>query len=233
MLRSFVGVPEVHDPRRGRVRGQDAFERFVREQRTWLDQHDADHEAVRLIVTPERTIEEVLLRFGDGTVVPVAVVVDHDLDARIHEIRVYHSSWPLTQDHAVRPPLLQPSEAPVPDDHVGAYHAALSRGDLDNIVATFEDGGYAREPAGGDYLFSGSSGLRQFYGHLFSNDGGIPLEHCTVTDDGTALALEYNVTRWGRSTLRPQAGVGVYVRGATGKLASAHIYDDTDPPLSA
>jgi hypothetical protein len=39
---------------------------------------------------------------------------------------------------------------------------------------------------------------------LFSNDGGIPLE----------------------------AGVAVYVRGQSGKLAAVRIYDDVDPPLS-
>ena len=29
----------------------------------------------------------------------------------------------------------------------------------------------------------------------------------------------------------PAAGLAVYVRGASGKLASARVYDDADPPL--
>ena len=29
----------------------------------------------------------------------------------------------------------------------------------------------------------------------------------------------------------PQPGVAVYVRGPSGKLAAARIYDDTEPPL--
>lgn len=33
--------------------------------------------------------------------------------------------------------------------------------------------------------------------------------------------------------LPPQAGIAVYVRGDSGKLAAARIYDDADPPLSA
>ena len=65
-----------------------------------------------------------------------------------------------------------------------------------------------------------------------SNGGGIPLEHCAVTDDGRACALEYNVVSWGRTELPPQAGIAVYVRGDSGKLAAARIYDDVDPPLS-
>jgi hypothetical protein len=29
----------------------------------------------------------------------------------------------------------------------------------------------------------------------------------------------------------PEAGVAVYVRGQSGKLAAVRIYDDADPPL--
>jgi hypothetical protein len=68
---------------------------------------------------------------------------------------------------------------------------------------------------------------------MFSNGGGIPLEHCSLVDDGRACALEYNVVRWGQTELPPQAGFAVYTRGDSGKLASARIYDDTDPPLAA
>ena len=69
--------------------------------------------------------------------------------------------------------------------------------------------------------------------NLFSNSGGIPLEHCAVVDNGRTCALEYNVRRWGRTELPRQAGVAVYVRGESGRLAAARIYDDVDPPLPA
>jgi hypothetical protein len=116
---------------------------------------------------------------------------------------------------------------------VGDYQAALAAGDVDAIVAAFEPDGYAREPAGAEYVHRGTDGLRAFYELLFSNDGGIPLEHCALIDDGCACALEYNVVRWGRAELPPQAGVAAYVRGESGKLAAARIYDDVDPPLRA
>ena len=45
-------------------------------------------------------------------------------------------------------------------------------------------------------------------------------------------ALEYNVVRWGKTELPPEAGVAFYVRGESGKLAAARIYDDADPPLA-
>jgi hypothetical protein len=43
--------------------------------------------------------------------------------------------------------------------------------------------------------------------------------------------VEYNIVRWGRTELAPEAGVTVYVRGESGKLAAARIYDDRDPPI--
>ena len=80
---------------------------------------------------------------------------------------------------------------------------------------------------------AGRDGLRAFYEQLFSNGGGIPLEHCAVVDDGRVCVLEYNVVRWGKTELPPQAGVAVYERGQSGNLAAARIYDDVDPPLPA
>ena len=46
-------------------------------------------------------------------------------------------------------------------------------------------------------------------------------------------ALEYNVVRWGKTELPPEAGVAVYVRGPSGRLAAARVYDDAEPPLGA
>jgi hypothetical protein len=67
--------------------------------------------------------------------------------------------------------------------------------------------------------------LRGFY-ELIIAKGGIPLEHCTLTDDGNACAIEYNVIRWGDSEIPAQAGVSVYERGRNGLLTAARIYDD-------
>jgi hypothetical protein len=126
--------------------------------------------------------------------------------------------------------VLQPDPELRQSGVVGEYQAALAAGDLDAIVAAFEPDGYAREPAGSQYVHEGRDGLRAFYELLFSNGGGIPLEHCALIDDKHACAMEYNVVRWGETELPPQAGVAVYVRGETGKLAAARIYDDVNPP---
>lgn len=234
LVRSFAGEPELHDPVRGRVKGVRAFEAFFGEMSARLEQPNVSVEDVHYVITEPRGFEEVVLHL-DGearrTELPVAIVADHTPDGRIAELRIYFSTWPLTGRHANRPPLLQPDPKLRASDVVAEYQRALSAGDVEAIVAAFEADAYAREPAGGQYIHTGPDGLRAFYELLFSNDGGIPLEHCALIDDNRACALEYNVVRWGRTELPPQAGVAVYVRGESGKLAAARIYDDADPPL--
>ena len=187
----------------------------------------------RVHLPGQQAVEEVVLHLDgdDGRIgLPFAVACDHAEDERIIELRVYFSTWPLTGRHANRPPLLQPDPDLHEPDVVGEYQRALARGDVEAILAAFEPDGYMREPAGGAHVHRGTDELRALYELFFSNGGGIPLEHCTVTDDGRACALEYNVVAWGRTELSPEAGLAVYVRGDSGKLAAARVYDDCDPP---
>jgi hypothetical protein len=235
LVESFAGEPELHHPVRGRIRGARAFETFVTEMNEWLSRRNVSVEDVEHVASDRHGFDEVVLHLDGETErvdLPVATVADRRSDRRIEELRMYYSTWPLTGRHANRPPLLQADPELHESDVVAEYQRALAAGDVDAIVAAFEPDGYAREPAGG-HVHSGPEGLRAFYEQLFSNGGGIPLQHCAVIDDGHACALEYNVVRWGRTELPPQAGVAVYVRGQSGKLAAARIYDDTDPPLPA
>jgi hypothetical protein len=234
LIRSFSGEPVVHDPHRGRIRGVREFTAYAAEMKAWLEEESVVVDEVDRIVSESRGVEENVLHFRieSGAVdIPVAMVADKD-DGWLQEIRIYHSTYPLTGRHDNRPPMLQAD----PDLHepafVASYQRALAEGDADAIVALFEPDGYAREPAGDRYVHSGPEGIREFYEWLFSNGGGIPLEHCTATDDGRACALEYNAVRWGEADLLPQAGVAVYVRGQGDTLAATRIYDDVDPPLA-
>jgi hypothetical protein len=235
LVESFAVEPELYVPLRGRVKGARAFEAFVSETSSWLRAHDTSVEEVEHVITERHGFEEVVLHFETETGpvdLPVAIVADRRADGRIEELRIYFSNWPLAARHAARPPLLQPDPQLRESDVVGDYQRALASGDVNAIVAAFEPSGYAREPAGGEHVHSGHDGLRSFYELLFSNGGGIPLEHCAMIDDGRLCALEYNVVRWGKTDLAPQAGFAVYARGPGGRLAAARIYDDTDPPLA-
>lgn len=234
LISSFAGEPELHHPVRGRIRGVRAFEAYAGEVQAWLSEQNVTVEDVQHIVDTRHGCGEAVLHFdrrSGRASVPVAIVSDRQSDGRIDELRMYFSSWPITGRHALRPPLLQRDPELRESDVVAEYQRALAAGDVDAILTAFEPDGYAREPAGGAYLHSGPDDLRAFYSQLFSGGGGIPLEHCTAVDDGHACALEYNVVQWGATDLPPQAGVAVYVRGQSGKLAAARVYDDVDPPV--
>jgi hypothetical protein len=230
LVESFAGEPELHHPVRGRIKGVAAFERFVGETRAWLAERDASVEDVDFVIADGRGVEEHVVRVG-GTELPVAIASDHDAHGRIVEQRMYFSGWPLTGGHAIRPPVLQPDEGLRVPGVAGDYQRALAAGDAGAVLATFAPDASVREPAGGPYVHRGTDALRALYERFFSNGGGIALEHCALTDDGRACALEYNLVAWGRTPLPPQAGLAVYVRGDDGRLAAARIYDDADPPV--
>ena len=234
LIRSFAGEPRVNDPRVGHVEGARRLRAFVSGTADWLRERDSVVENVALTRTQTRTVEEVVLHLigddGGRVELPVAIVADRNPDRTLKTIRVYHSMWPLTGEHAVRPPLLPAEPGLHAEGIVGDYQRALAEGDLRGIVSSFDPDGYAREPSGGAYLHRGVEGLRTLYEHMFANGGGIPLEHCTVTDDGVRCAVEYNCVRWGVTDIPPQAGVAVYERGTSGLLSAARIYDDVEPP---
>jgi hypothetical protein len=236
LVRSFAArQPVLDDPRVGYVEGTRELRSFASGTADWLRERDAVVENVALTRTPTRTVEEVVLRLiaddGGRVELPVAVVSDRNPDRTLKVLRVYHSMWPLTGEHRVRPPLLPADPGLHVEGTPGDYQRALAEGDLVGIVATFEPDGYAREPSGAAYLHRGSEALRELYAHLFANAGGIGLEHCTLTDDGVRCVIEYNCVRWGASEIPPQAGVAVYERGGSGLLAAARIYDDVEPPV--
>src|SRR4051794_10374393 len=152
LVESFAGEPELHHPRRGRIKGVRAFESFVSEESAWLAQRNVSVKLVGHVVMERHGFGEAVLHLdGDAGPVelPVAIVSDRNPHGRIDELRVYSSDWPLTGRHANRPPLLQRDPGLREPDVVAEYQRALAAGDVDAIVATFEPDGYAREPAGG------------------------------------------------------------------------------------
>jgi hypothetical protein len=235
LVRSFAaGQPVLDDPHVGHVEGAGELRAFATETADWLRERDAVVENVALTRTLTRTVEEVVLNLllddGGRVELPVAIVTDRNPDRTLKVIRVYHSTWPLTGEHRVRPPLLPADPNLHPEGTPGVYQEALAEGDLAGIVATFEPEGYAREPSGAAYLHRGTDALYELYGHMFANAGGIGLEHCALADDGVRCSIEYNCVRWGGTEIPPQAGVAVYERGSSGLLAAARIYDDVEPP---
>jgi hypothetical protein len=196
LLGSFAGVPELHHPVRGRIKGEPAFRQFVADMTAWMSQRQIEVEHVNFLLTDPRGFEEVVLhldgdRAAGGRIdLPVGLAADHDQNAhgeRIIEMRLYFSPWALTGHQATRLPLLQPDVALALPDVVEDYQQGLAR-------------------------------------------AGDRFERCTVTDDGHACALEYNLVARGGQDVSPSAGLAVHVRGDDGRLADVRIYDGSSAP---
>ena len=149
--------------------------------------------------------------------------------------RTYCSQWPVDGQRHLRPPILEPGHTH-PGDVVGRYQAAFEAyGDtLDAIVSTFEPEGYfPGAPFGPRYTRRGTpvSCVPSSPTASVAACGGIDLQYCAITDDGTRSALEYNCVRWGSHDLPPQAGMAVHERGPDGLLAAVRSYDDVEAPF--
>jgi hypothetical protein len=234
LLEAFPGGVRIDDPRAGRISGEAGLRGFCERSGRWLTERDARIRPLATTIGDERVVGEFELELtedGRAYVLPLALVVEPVTTRRSVWVRTYHSQWPLLGHHVVRPPLLRVDPHARESDIVGEYQAALAAGDAARITATFEPDGCFREPAGPQFRVCGTSELRAFFERFFSAGGGIVLEHCTVTEDGVRTALEFNAVRWGGVALPPQAGVAVYERGLTGRLAEARIYDDVQGPV--
>jgi hypothetical protein len=232
LVASFSGVPMVRHPVRGRIEGEAAFRDYIADTTGWLKARNAGVEPVDLVLTEPCGIEEVILHVDhdDGRVgIPWALAADYDADGRILEMRQYFSPWPFTGLRTRRAPLLAADPKLRIPDVVGKYERALVAGDVSAVLAAFEPDGYVRAPAGGSSVHRGAGELRALFERLFSDGGGLVLEACAVTDDGRACALEYNLLGRGRTALGPEPALAVLVRGDSGKLAAARVYDDVEP----
>jgi hypothetical protein len=224
---SFAGEPELHHPVRGRVRGAAAFARYVTDTATWLGDRRATIEHVDHLVTPLGGHEEVILHLvGDAGPfeLPVGLTGDRRGDGRLTELRMYYRTWALTGGRTRRLPLLQPDAGVHGADVVGDHVRALAAADVDAAVGAFEPGGYVRGAA----THRGADELRALHGQLLSG-GGIALQQCRVYDDGRICPLEFNVVASRGREVAPEAGMAVYARGESGRLAALRVYGDVGP----
>jgi ketosteroid isomerase-like protein len=229
----WPGEVVIDDPRAGEVRGHRKVRQFISSNVSWLAGRQARAETVAVTRSAGRAVVELLARLdhaGRELSWPVAVVAESP-DDRSVVFRTYCSQWPRDERRHIRPPVLEPGQVE-PGDVVGRYLAALAAGDADAVARVFAPDGYFRSPSGRRYgREGGADELREFFARCFAAGGGIELQPCAVTDDGVRCAVEYNCLRWGIHDLPPQAGLGVYERGADGLLTAARAYDDVEAPV--
>lgn len=212
------------------LRQQQNVADWLGDERSWLAAHAAQVRPINHIVTDTHASAEYVIALthdGKDVALPLHLVAELRGD-RIQSLRAYHSTYPLTGEHIVRAPLVSPDSSLHPGAPVDAYEAAMAAGDANALDALFEPDGYVREPAGPAFKHQGP-GRMGFYEPAFSG-GPVPLQLCTIIDDGAALAFEYVCDKWGPADLPAQAGSAIYVRSASGLLEAVRIYDDVSPP---
>lgn len=230
LLAMFAGEPAIDTPLQGKVMGRAAFEQFVHEQQTWLQQYQARPELFAVTSTTERIGVEFIcyLQQADETIdLPVAVVADLNGD-KVSAIRVYHSTWPLTGKHIVRAPLLTPAQHLDEPEVITRYMQGIGKPDIQLMKTVFAPDGYVREPSGARYKHTGAE-LWTFYSQV-QEAQGVTLKHCTATFDGKQFFVEYICDNWGPTPIPAQAGIAFYELADEQHLHGVRIYDDVTPP---
>lgn len=113
-----------------------------------LREHPANPEFFALIMTYERVIPEILLYLKHrGQAIDLPVSIEADLvEGDVSCVRTYHSTWPLTGKHKIRPSILGPVEDLKEPNIIETYMAGIANPDKGAVLALFFQEGYVREP---------------------------------------------------------------------------------------
>jgi hypothetical protein len=223
----------VDDPIFGRSSGTFAIARHIEQAVAWFAARSASFERVAFTTGSDRDVTEGVLALvveGKRVVLPVAVVAERRPEREV-EIRVYHSTKSIADKPAVRSPLVpRDDDLPLPPP-INAHLHALARGDVDAVVAGFEEGAELRDPLGGTHPKASHGGaLQAYYEHLIGagvpRGPGVDLLKGARADDGRTCALEYTIARLHGRDVTPQPGLAVYERGESGLLRAARFYHD-------
>lgn len=230
LLDLFGNTPRINDPWLGWIE-QAKFEMFVAASCEGLGERRAHVEHVTTTSTSVGAVEECILslvRRGETLRLPVAIAAVTSSNV-LTSIHVYHSMRPLTGAHAVRPPILPPRPGLGLPAVVQRYHEMLATADVPGMLEQFDGAGILREPENEGQVHRGKDELGRFFSRLLAQ-GGMSVERCSLTDDGSSCALEYNLTQWDNLLLPHQAGLAVYERSHAGLLAAVRLYDDIERP---
>ena len=223
----------VDDPIFGRTTGMPALLRYLEEVAAWLGKREASFDKVAFTMGSDRDVTEGTLGLtfdGRRVKVPVAVVAERRKEREV-EMRLYYSTRPINGSHAVRSPVLPQDDQIAVPPPIAGHLAALAKGDVAAIVASFEIGGTVQSPAGEVFTRDEGGGtLQTFYQRLFKDPtaGGVEVLNGGRADDGSTCALEYTIVKVHGKGVPAQAGLAVYERGESGLLKAARVYEDAE-----
>ena len=221
----------MYTPLEGKIFGRDNIKKYFIQQKEWLNTKKAKVDIINTIDINHRIVIEFVIFFNkqnQSIELPIVAVLDIENNS-ISSIRIYHSSWPLTAEHIVIKPILEPEENLDEPDIISLYMQGIKNADKEFVLSLFEEKAYVQEPSGSKFRHQGKTGREKFYSFALDK-GGVPLKHCTATFDGKHFAVEYVFDEWGDKKFEPQAGIAIYEIGESGKIAAVRIYDDASPP---
>jgi ketosteroid isomerase-like protein len=233
LVRRLGGRATVDDPIFGRTTGMPALAGYLERAAAWFTAREGVFEVLAFTTGSDRDVTEGTLGLmvdGKRVSVPVAVVAERRPEREV-EIRVYYSTRLILGKPTARAPLVPRDDELTVPPPVASHLLALARGDVDSLVASFENGATLRDPAGETHVKKSQGGtLRAFYERLFESSQaggpGVEMLKGARADDGRMCALEYTVARLHGKDVTPQPGLAVYERGESGLLRAARLYHD-------
>lgn len=225
VLSSFGERATVDSPLGGRQLPPE----FVAETRAWLARHSADCVLAGAVIAENRVAQELVLTLmleGQACELPVLLVADIDGE-EIRDLRIYHSTWPLSLGHELRHPVFNAYDLVIESGVPGALVRAIATGDARGAEALFSAEGTVVEARGVQYAHGGDD-LGAWLDRVLA-DGGWGIRPGAILDDGETFVAEYLVDRIGALPVHAQAGALVGVT-AGDRLSEVRLYDDLPLP---
>ncbi|GAB4360394.1 MAG: hypothetical protein Kow006_30240 [Gammaproteobacteria bacterium] len=228
----FPGPVAIDTPLSGAIDGADALGAALEQEGHWWREHLREIRPLTSLETGHWLVGELevdLHHEGRHFDLPVALV-GQKCPGGLGQIRLYHSTWPLSGRHTYRAPIVWPGHREEEPQVIARYFEALDQGDAGQALELFAPDAYAREPSGSAYRHEGAQELKRFYEKALS-DGGIRLTHSTTAFDGRLFAVEFICDGWGSTTFDPMAGCACYeLTDDQQFIRAVRIYDDVTPP---
>ena len=147
----FAGQVAISAPGADGIIGNLQLDDFVAAERAWLAEWCAQYWIVRKASVGDRHALEILVhgRRGEERLELPVLIIAGCAGERCAWLRIYHSTWPLTGRHRVRPPIAMPMEVEDEPAVIERYFSGLAKGDVEEVLACYAPDGSLREPSGG------------------------------------------------------------------------------------
>jgi hypothetical protein len=213
----------VDEPRLGRASGLVEIEEQLERSSAWWRGLGATYTRRQFTSSADRDVTEgtvVVRKEGRTLEAPVAVVAERRRSREI-DLRVYYPTRLLCDAPVPRGEIASERRPAVLPALVAEHVAAMRRGDVNAILACYEENASFRDSAG--RALARADGAALAYLEKAAPWDARPIGYA---DDGRTCAIEYTLVRFGGADVASQIGMTVFERGESGLFCAARVYDD-------